>query len=643
VALLLLLFAASPPVNRLPMNRPLVSQERRDLDSLIRWYEHFVQAIPRTYRLPHAIPATNDTDLLSGTDVLQKIWTARPDERLTDSQRHEIYRYVRRAGLGMFYRNPGGGASRREMTWGFSINIAESVTIASEEAHIVLRDGTILILRESDMASLDAIVGDLEIDIVQKGLLNAWRRGDATEGTVQRLEAAEPWQGLQSSDVVEYDFQTRQEIAPVRSLKYYLDRIPSWARRGAFCSFWSTKVVPRLQSGASLSWMSWLDSSPTHWTFDTNGKWLPLYDSFNPDGGFGGGGRINSSVLEEHRAKELTESLGTLLLYDPILSGTRSALFTAAAAGLPELGRRVMNDLRGSDFWQYEVDLKNAPFEGLDAGMIDVGKGLFSDWPEFIYSRPMPDLLEVPVPLAAVTSDEAYRIGGRISDLLNYRLFRIGLDSRAPIVTPRGMQQMLYGEFIRLRRKVPPQHRETLAPWDITDTIPSRSSWCHTDYEHRRIRISPILLRASFIAALGDSGAAIIREWYDLRDRSIDPESLALRSHRVVGGILQSFRESLRFSIAHEMAHITQGKVYPSLDECLCDSTAYEYLKSTGGSISFGFFKTILVNGLREGKVPQWELQAPGRNYGCSVQQRIDRLLELLRRDGLDSSILLSP
>jgi hypothetical protein len=99
--------------------------------------------------------------------------------------------------------------------------------------------------------------------------------------------------------------------------------------------------------------------------------------------------------------------------------------------------------------------------------------------------------------------------------------------------------------------------------------------------------------------------------------------------------VIEKFRESLDFPLAHEMAHIYLGDGRRrEEDEALCDAAALELLKKANCKVAnckvgLGAFEKILNQAIKEGREDLWDLENQDKAVE-DLKQRFGRLKKIL-------------
>ena len=255
-----------------------------------------------------------------------------------------------------------------------------------------------------------------------------------------------------------------------------------------------------------------------------------------------------------------------------------------------------------------------------------------------------------------VRSQHAALVQEGVSALVDYKVYKQNRDSLNSV--PWGMRDFISTEYERLKKFVRPGERWKLNRVIVTVKDVSEEKkvfWMKAclDKSCREIQLSPLLARAMFMQVIRDDGDIVVstNSLYlgrggdpGLLQRGFDAATLE-RAEEHGGGLLrilrenpdpynqviEKFRESIDFPLAHEMAHIFLGDgTRKEEDDVLCDAAALELLKRANCKVAnckvgLGAFEKILNQAIEENREDLWDLEHQDKAVEA-LKQRFERL-----------------
>lgn len=245
--------------------------------------------------------------------------------------------------------------------------------------------------------------------------------------------------------------------------------------------------------------------------------------------------------------------------------------------------------------------------------------------PEWFLHKDIIDIVGLP--------HESTRLGPTVGDLTRFLWLRT--EDRMSI--PGAMRSLIEESFDELRRTSSAGGRPVMG-WSLNvDDRPTSELatlfWAEAfpdaAGEHRgTIYLSPFLVRAVFLHTMKGKGEALVEA------HLYTPESLTgnvRTSPDTTTALWEKFARSLRFIMAHELAHASLG-----LTECeeLCDCAAAAQLHKLDGTVDLGAFADVFVQAFKEGSGALWHVA--GGNLEADLYRRLAAIEKQIAAGGLD-------
>lgn len=229
-----------------------------------------------------------------------------------------------------------------------------------------------------------------------------------------------------------------------------------------------------------------------------------------------------------------------------------------------------------------------------------------------------------------------------VADLVSYRWYANRVEER--LYLPPGMSEVLVQELRSLSARLPNQYVRRLRDVAVTLEPPEptayplwANAWRAPGGKGYQISVAPAVIRAAFMIAMNHEAAWIVSMALTSPASDLDLGRTSSRISRSLdenpewpGRVASRFRSTVRFALAHELAHVylghtdrrptSQAEVRERERDADCHATAHLHYVGLDPS-DLGLFDELLDRAVQQGEAHLWGVHELGD--AAHVRERI--------------------